>query len=646
MKKSLSIFLAILMIMSLTFHVSAATVEKPQYPATSDYVQTELDMDNNQIIVTIAKDATGPIHVNLGEIGEIVDKDLHVPGQTSDVKIKIVNQSAQKYAYLPESVVLGTDAYETEINQHPVPTFDGYNVYLGSWNDVIRCCNAVLYELDPNVFDRYSMNTTRKNLTDEAIGQALRNKGYGTEDMTNEEITVSYLGEYYLDYYNDHYESYGGNEEVDRLENASMKYIRTIFTCGNAYREDLRETNPDVAALGYYFLYNSLFTVNGEPLSSYMVENSEPLKKLDTLLSSQFTAANLSDQAAEADLTFQVDFYMDNCYQNHDIVFNLAFTLDDTGSKTSYPGLEKKIQSGEELVDADTVAAGDQVDFVLTSNVPEDLTNYLKPAEVNPPEVSTLSHNSPLNGGTYLLTFEDRMDPQLIFNEDSLKVTVNGKDVPSDLYTLESTVAEGQQTIISLTLDLVELYDAEYFTQAEFGTAPIVLTYSATAATDITAGTYYNTAWVEYEGGETETDIVQVDTFQLSVFKYDQETNAPLPGAEFELYQKDAEGNVIESSIIKLTSGSDGYAIRDGLDAGTYYLKETKAPEGYVASETELEVVISVEKSTDHVVSVQFANALIPHTGGSGTVVYTVVGIAILAAAAVLFLISRKKKRA
>ena len=120
----------------------------------------------------------------------------------------------------------------------------------------------------------------------------------------------------------------------------------------------------------------------------------------------------------------------------------------------------------------------------------------------------------------------------------------------------------------------------------------------------------------------------------------------PLPGAEFELYQKDAEGNVIESSIIKLTSGSDGYAIRDGLDAGTYYLKETKAPEGYVASDKELTVVISVKDTTDHVVSVQFANALIPHTGGSGTVVYTVVGIAILAAAAVLFLISRKKKRA
>lgn len=65
------------------------------------------------------------------------------------------------------------------------------------------------------------------------------------------------------------------------------------------------------------------------------------------------------------------------------------------------------------------------------------------------------------------------MDPQLIFNADSLKVTVNGKDVPSGLYTLKSTVAEGQQTIISLTLDLVKLYDAEYFTQAEFGTAPL-----------------------------------------------------------------------------------------------------------------------------------------------------------------------------
>lgn len=656
MKKVLSILLAALMIFGLTVNAFAVQLETPpQYPETSEGVDVVLVDDEIQVIIN--EGATGDLNVNLGDAS--IKQENAVPGDWTDFPITIINNSSKNYAYQDGSILLGTAPYTPESEYYDtVKAFDQLDVYLVdagedefAGNNVRRSCNDAIAALDID-FGSGGVSAMRVALSDATIGSALRKAGYGSESMSDADVTVAYLGTYYLDFYNEHYANYGGDQPVASLEDTTMAYMVNLFSCknpsmGGQHNEMGAETNPQVAALGYYYFYHHLLTVNDYPLAEYMDPDTEAWKTLNQELSHTWSAANLQ----EGQTSVQMKGVLNgpdtcNCYQGTAFESNCSFTLTDTGSKTSYPGLEKKIQSGEELVDADTVAAGDQVDFVLTSNVPEDLTNYLKPAEVNPPEVSTLSHNSPLNGGTYLLTFEDRMDPQLIFNEDSLKVTVNGKDVPSNLYTLKSTVAEGQQTIISLTLDLVKLYDAEYFTQAEFGTAPIVLTYSATAATDITAGTYYNTAWVEYEGGETEKDIVQVDTFQLSVFKYDQETNAPLPGAEFELYQKDAEGNVIESSIIKLTSGSDGYAIRDGLDAGTYYLKETKAPEGYVASDKELTVVISVKDTTDHVVSVQFANALIPHTGGSGTVVYTVVGIAILAAAAVLFLISRKKKRA
>ena len=52
----------------------------------------------------------------------------------------------------------------------------------------------------------------------------------------------------------------------------------------------------------------------------------------------------------------------------------------------------------------------------------------------------------------------------------------------------------------------------------------------------------------------------------------------------------------------------------NGLDEGTYYIKETQAPNGYVCSDQELEITIPDQAGTDNVVTVNFANTQIPHT--------------------------------
>ena len=93
--------------------------------------------------------------------------------------------------------------------------------------------------------------------------------------------------------------------------------------------------------------------------------------------------------------------------------------------------------------------------------------------------------------------------------------------------------------------------------------------------------------------------------------------------------------------IVELTSGADGHILIDGLDAGVYYLTETTAPEGYVCSEEELTITIPDQADGSNLVSVKFANSPVPHTGGMGTMLFTVGGMSILAAAGAVMIVPR-----
>lgn len=322
--------------------------------------------------------------------------------------------------------------------------------------------------------------------------------------------------------------------------------------------------------------------------------------------------------------------------------------------KTSYPGLDKVIVTeGEDgmLVDAkeDTAAAGDTVNFKLTTNVPDDLLNYINLPDVDDPSVVNVLADEPVRG-SYQLVIHDQMDDELVLDPESFVVMIGDTELAlMDEYTIAYDVSHNEDGTcdFEITLDLVNLYEMGAITEEDIDNAtPITVTYTATLAEDATAGEYLNTAWVTYPEGESEKSTVTVKTYGISIFKYDQANNAPLSGATFELYQKDDEGNVIEDSVIELTSGENGYAVIEGLDAGTYYLKETQAPEGYVCSEEELTITVPGDAGEgNYVVSVSFANAQVPHTGGTGTLMYTIGGAAIILLAGALLLISRYSRK-
>lgn len=63
-----------------------------------------------------------------------------------------------------------------------------------------------------------------------------------------------------------------------------------------------------------------------------------------------------------------------------------------------------------------------------------------------------------------------------------------------------------------------------------------------------------------------------------------------------------------------------------------------------MCSEEELTIEIPDQAGADQIVNVRFANSNIPHTGGAGTRMFTIGGAAIIVAAGVILVVSRRKR--
>ena len=373
--------------------------------------------------------------------------------------------------------------------------------------------------------------------------------------------------------------------------------------------------------------------------------------------------------------------------------------------KTDAPQMEKKVkeddkynQDGDYGLGYNDVADYDMnepVSFHLIAKIP-DMTYY----------------------DTYKYIFHDDMSDGLDLNAGSFNVYLSADQKVDTADTLIAqngnyTIVYGSTDDDDFTLSFADLKTVDGVEKGKY----IIVEYTAalTASAVVGLDGNPNTAYLEYSNkpdhsgsgdnnntGRTPDDTVIVFTYKLDVTKVDgdyEEGEEPdkLAGAEFVLMNEaktkvavvDGNGNVTGWENVPgdgktwpagsvLTSGSDGLFKVVGLDDGTYYLKETKAPTGYNILTADIELVITATtangqtwenkdaKAALTALTIKVGNdtedgtldtgivgttvennkgTTLPETGGMGTTIFYIVG-GVMVAAAVVLLITKKRMSA
>lgn len=263
---------------------------------------------------------------------------------------------------------------------------------------------------------------------------------------------------------------------------------------------------------------------------------------------------------------------------------------------------------------------------------------------------------------------------------DGLTIDTDSINVILKYLGFESTLREGTYTLDKTATDdytfKFSVDSTQYLDWAGLGGHQLIITYTATLNKNNTTEVNVketNTVTFDYSfypyvenSHKQKTATVDVTTFAIEIDKYvDGAQGTKLAGAKFDLYRTVYPGEtgvtIPHTSIegIKLegdiTTDANGAATFEKYEAnGTnydYYLVETQAPSGYNILDNAVKVNFTYEEveETDGTYTVKVPNKSgiqLPITGGTGTVIFTVIGIALMVGAVVLFVVSRKKAKA
>lgn len=278
------------------------------------------------------------------------------------------------------------------------------------------------------------------------------------------------------------------------------------------------------------------------------------------------------------------------------------------------------------------------------------------------------------NPTNYVL--HDKMSTGLNFKENSIAVKVNDTLITN--YTVKYTNTDKCTFEISFPNATLQTNDK------------VVVTYSAIINSDAVVGTdgNENETWLKYgDNGETTHGKTKTYTWSFNIFKYFTDSNNDmqyLADVEFVLYRKDNTANKTEyaqfnsnnkltgwteaeNEATKLKTNATSTVAVEGLDAGTYFLKEITTPGGFngLTSDVEVKITSSCNILTGATYAVEYKmvneegftdtdeqekvvpienkrGTTLPGTGGIGTTIFYVIGGGLMVAAAIL-LITKKR---
>lgn len=428
------------------------------------------------------------------------------------------------------------------------------------------------------------------------------------------------------------------NKSDKEIQDEVNKYVD--FT-GTAAVEGITKDAPKQLAAGYYVFKDVTAVANGDALSLHLTKVVGP-----TTLKAKKDVPEVEKKVKE----------------------NVKAT-----SETAY---------GTQYNDTADYNIGDEVPFHLIGSVP-DMSNY----------------------DTYKYIFHDTLDAafdapaktdvKVYLSSDKIK-----DDTDSDI-TEKATVGVANNNI-TVTFD--NLKTVEGVTNGKY----IIVEYSAKLNSSAVIGGNgnRNSVYLEYSNnpnqsgtgdsdntGRTPDDKVVVFTYELDTTKVDKnDSGKKLEGAKFKLYRVSGkekqyaqvtDGKVsgwttTEAGAAELSSNAQGVFKVAGLDDGTYYLEETVAPDGYNKLTEPITVVISANTTNGQnwtnydmtplikidvtangtsgtgdaetgVASITVANAkgnTLPSTGGMGTVLLYVAGIAVFVLAGATLVMALRRRNA
>lgn len=386
------------------------------------------------------------------------------------------------------------------------------------------------------------------------------------------------------------------------------------------------------------------------------------------------TSATVSDIQAGYYMIIQTNAASDNAYSV--AVVSTAYAGENgltVTLKRDVPKLTKKVKDVNDSTgnktdwqDSADYDVNDYVPFQLTGTMPKNIAAYT----------------------TYAYTFHDTMSEGLTF--------VNDKDHPVKVYAVNGETKTEIKTgydVVTTGLANKETFNVKFadlkLAEDAKGTAitinentKIVVEYygQLNEQSKIGAEGNPNRAYLEYENnpeaegegtGKTPEDKVIVFTYEVDINKVDKDSVA-LEGATFLLEKKNSNGEWVTVAELEATQNGTSYTSKfQRVDDGTYRLTETKAPAGYTPiapKEFTISAMHSVEsdepeltkfeitgltdnkiENTEGTASADIVNTKgseLPSTGGMGTVMLYVAGVAVFVLAGATLVMALRRRNA